>query len=99
MPNNCIEFIVVPVTEHVCDLCVHTYGCRVIQRIFEFCTEDEKEQLLSEVYERVIDLCQDQYGNYVIQHIIEKMGPGKIDKIYVDLRGKIFDLSIHKFAR
>jgi len=27
------------------------------------------------------------------------MGPGKIDNIYADLRGKIFDLSIHKFAR
>jgi len=50
------------------------------------------------VYKRVIDLCQDQFGNYVIQHIIEKMGQGRIDAIYTDLRGKIFELSIHKFA-
>ena len=77
----------------------HQYGCRVIQRIFEYCTNDEKEKILAEIYERVIDLCQDQFGNYVIQHIIEKMGQGRIDKIYDDLRGKIFDLSIHKFAR
>lgn len=30
MPSETLDFIVKPVTENVYNLCIHTYGCRVI---------------------------------------------------------------------
>lgn len=40
MPCDDIEFIIKPVIERACELCVHTYGCRVIQRVLEHSNED-----------------------------------------------------------
>jgi len=80
------------------DLSTHQYGCRVIQRVFEFCRDEEKEKILDDIISKIFDLLQDQYGNYVIQHIVEKLGASKTNKIYEFLKGKIFDFSIHKFA-
>lgn len=77
----------------------HQYGCRVIQRIFEFCSEEEKDKILNEILSRAIEVIQDQYGNYVIQHIIEKRGAENCSRIFQILTGKIFDFSVHKFAR
>ena len=48
---------------------------------------------------RALEIIQDQYGNYVFQHIVEKLGNIKADKVYKFLTGKIYDFSIHKFAR
>ena len=47
---------------------------------------------------KFIELCQDQYGNYVIQHVLETRSGKNCDEIYKALKGKIFEMSIHKFA-
>jgi hypothetical protein len=61
----------------------HPVGCLVLR----------KDWMVVSVKMVPIDFCQDQYVNYFIQHIIDKMGPGKINNTYVDLRGKILDPS------
>ena len=71
----------------------------MIQRVFEYCTDQEKEKVLNEILARPLDLIQDQYGNYVIQHVLEKHEGLNISRIYQFLIGKIYDFSIHKFAR
>jgi transcriptional regulator CtsR len=93
------SLIVKIITGRICELSTHQYGCRVIQRIFEFCSDEEKEQLLSEIYKNIPELCQDQFGNYVIQHLLEKQDEDKVEKIFDCVRGKVFEMSIHKFAR
>ncbi len=80
------------------DLSIHQYGCRVVQKIFDFCEEKEKNQILDLINKNLIDLCQDQFGNYVIQHILEKHGGKNCPQIYQALKGRIYDMSIHKFA-
>lgn len=99
MPAETIEFIIQPVTDHTLELCVHTYGCRVIQRILEHCEEKQIRPIIDQILNELHNLTQDQFGNYVIQHILEH---GKVqedkNKIVKTIKGKAIELSNHKFA-
>ena len=53
-------------------LSTHPYGCRVIQRILEHCTQEQTTPILEELHQQTEQLIQDQYGNYVIQHVLGK---------------------------
>jgi len=52
-------------------LSLHSYGCRVIQRLLVKCAEDDRSTLLGFVISSFPDLVCDQFGNYVAQHSIE----------------------------
>jgi hypothetical protein len=60
------------VTLQVFSLSTHPYGCRVIQRILEHCTQEQTAPILEELHHQTEQLIQDQYGNYVIQHVLGK---------------------------
>lgn len=53
-------------------LSTHPYGCRVIQRILEFCIPEQTAPILEELHANTEQLLQDQYGNYVVQHVLER---------------------------
>ena len=55
-------------------------------------------KLFEEINKNLIDLCRDQFGNYVIQHLLDKMGGKNCIPIYQELKGRIYEMSIHKFA-
>lgn len=102
MPHEAIDFIVSAIVETpraVSDLCVHTYGCRVIQRILENCSEAQTRLILDGILLDIHNLTLDQFGNYVIQHILEH-GRNVEDKnrIVKSIKGKVIELSNHKFA-
>jgi pumilio RNA-binding family len=102
MPHDAIDFIVRAVTEHkdtVSKLCVHTYGCRVIQRILENCEESQTQPILDAILADLNNLTNDQFGNYVVQHILEQ-GRNVEDKnkIVKSIKGKVIELSNHKYA-
>ena len=46
----------------------------------------------------MINLCTDQYGNYVIQNLLETRHGENCKEIYEALKGRILEMSIHKFA-
>ena len=56
----------------VFSLSTHPYGCRVIQRILEFCIPEQTAPILEELHANTEQLLQDQYGNYVVQHVLER---------------------------
>ena len=66
-----INFIIDDVLGNVRELSCHTFGCRVLQRILEHCTEAKKTQLLDKLTPFHRELLDDQFGNYVIQHVLE----------------------------
>lgn len=55
---------------HVSDMCKHMYACRVMQRVIEHGTIDQREAIAMEILNNLIHLAQNQYGNYVIQHVL-----------------------------
>jgi len=101
-------------SNQVVSLATHPYGCRVIQRIFEHCDEEQtvadrprfscllywykQRPLLDELHIYINHLAQDQYGNYVIQHILERGKPRDKSLIITNVKGQILQMSQHKFA-
>jgi pumilio RNA-binding family len=79
---------------------MHNFGCRVIQRVLEYCPEKCTDPLYDLIInENVLALSKDQFGNYVIQLILEK-GVREKDKssILHSLLGEARSLSVHKFS-
>ncbi|KAL2928860.1 Pumilio-like protein 5 [Bienertia sinuspersici] len=78
---------------------MHPYGCRVIQRVLEHCTDELQSQfIVDEILESVCTLAQDQYGNYVTQHVSRGGKPQERSQIIKNLCGQVIHMSQHKFA-
>lgn len=77
----------------------HCYGCRVIQRLIEYCSSSQISPLLDEVLRGCMELAMDQYGNYVVQHVMEHSSrPGDRNAVMQIVRANVLTLSCHKYA-
>ncbi|KAI0341615.1 ARM repeat-containing protein [Trametopsis cervina] len=83
---------------YVQDLATHPYGCRVLQRCFEHLPDTYTRPLLEELQRHAIRLMQDQFGNYVIQFVLESGTEQDRMAIITQIRGRILQMSRHKFA-
>ncbi|KAK0563681.1 mRNA binding protein puf3 [Tilletia horrida] len=93
-----IDFIPEAFRGQVQVLAAHCYSCRVLQRIFENCTEAQKRPLLEELLEASQQLMQNQYGNYVVQWVLQQGEQADKEAIIQKTKGNILLLSRHKFA-
>ncbi|KAI0105515.1 ARM repeat-containing protein [Nemania sp. FL0031] len=97
-PGLCIPFIMEAFQGQIERLSTDGYACRVIQRILEKGTDDEKKKLMADIHPCSAKLMTDQYGNYVIQHIISH---GKLEDRSIMIHQAIdraLLLSRHKYA-
>ncbi|EGR34480.1 pumilio-family RNA binding repeat protein [Ichthyophthirius multifiliis] len=79
-------------------LAFHPYGCRVIQRILEFCQPQQTKQIYQKLKENLILLCKCQYGNYIIQYIIENGLEEDKQYLLQVVKKNFVSLSLNKFA-
>ncbi|KAL9224108.1 hypothetical protein vseg_000177 [Gypsophila vaccaria] len=99
IPSERIDFIISAFRGQVAGLSMHPYGCRVVQRVLEHCTDELQSQfIVDEILESVCTLAQDQYGNYVTQHVLERGKPQERSQIIKNLCGQVVKMSQHKFA-
>ncbi|KAI5436428.1 hypothetical protein KIW84_022786, partial [Lathyrus oleraceus] len=99
VPEGEIRFIVSTFYDQVVTLSTHPYGCRVIQRVLEYCHDPKTQQIMmDEILQCVCMLAQDQYGNYVVQHVLEHGKPEERSAIIKELTGQIVQMSQQKFA-
>ncbi|KAH7839721.1 hypothetical protein Vadar_007848 [Vaccinium darrowii] len=99
IPEEAIHFIISVFYDQVVTLSTHPYGCRVIQRVLEHCSDPKTQQIvMDEVLQSVCMLAQDQYGNYVVQHVLEHGKPHERSCIINKLIGQIVKMSQQKFA-
>merc|ERR1712187_33669 len=56
--------------KEVCKLARHSFGCRLLQRLFEYCRADQGQHLGDALLSDAIGLCRHMYGNYVMQHLL-----------------------------
>ena len=91
--------IIVRDAETVRKLSSHPFACRVVQRMLEHCTEEQKNEfLLPAIVEKTTELAINQFGNYVVQHSLQ-YGSEKFKKqILRELATEITSLATHKFA-
>jgi len=57
-----VQFIVDSFRGQVAAIAAHPYGCRVIQRVLEYCTEEQQKPVLEELHRAAESLIKDQYG-------------------------------------
>ncbi|KAA3484099.1 Pumilio-like protein [Gossypium australe] len=99
IPTDRIGFIISAFRGQVATLSTHPYGCRVIQRVLEHCSNKlQSKCIIDEILDAAYDLSQDQYGNYVTQHVLERGKPHERSYIISKLTGKIVQMSQHKYA-
>jgi mRNA-binding protein PUF3 len=98
VPTQHIQFIIAAFKGQVHTLATHPYGCRVIQRMLEYCSEKDQAAVLEELHLCASMLITDQYGNYVMQHVIEHGKPEDRAKIIRIVTSSLLALSKHKFA-
>ncbi|KAJ1389392.1 Pumilio RNA-binding repeat [Sesbania bispinosa] len=99
VPEDAIHFIVSTFYDQIVTLSTHPYGCRVIQRVLEYCHDPKTQQIMmDEILQSVCMLAQDQYGNYVVQHVLEHGKPHERSAIIKELTGQIVQMSQQKFA-
>lgn len=89
VPRDRIDFIYDAVRGRVFELSQQQYACRVIQRMIEKGSEEDKAFLLAEFQEHAPRLVTDNWGNYVVQAVIREGGP--------DARSKVIRLCIDHF--
>lgn len=96
--HQSVKFISDAFKGRVLTLGAHCYSCRVLQRIFEKCGEEQARPLLEELHTGSQRLMADQYGNYVIQWILQKGLPQDRARVIDSVQGHVLALSRHKFA-
>jgi len=93
------DFLIDTFVGEVYDFATHPYGCRVIQRILEYCSNmPQTKALMKEIEKASEALMQDQYGNYVIQHVIQHGNVEERAALIDRVRGNMLRFSQHKFA-
>ncbi|KAI1173782.1 ARM repeat-containing protein [Nemania sp. FL0916] len=97
-PELCIPFIMEAFHGQIESLASHGYACRVIQRILEHGTGDEKKRLMSDIHVFTTKLMTDQYGNYVIQHVISHGEQEDRSIMIRQVIDRALVLSRHKYA-
>lgn len=98
VPAEHIQFIINAFTGQVQALATHSYGCRVIQRMLEYCEEPTRTAVLQELHACTMSLIVDQFGNYVTQHVIEHGREEDRSLVISLVTVQLINFSRHKFA-
>ncbi|KAK9733032.1 hypothetical protein RND81_04G039500 [Saponaria officinalis] len=94
-----IGFILSSFHGQVSALSSHPYGCRVIQRVLEHCSDEQVSRgIVDEILKSACTLAQDPYGNYVTQHILDTGKPHERSQIIRKLAGKFIGMSQLNYA-
>mmetsp|Transcript_10076 Transcript_10076/g.9030 ORF Transcript_10076/g.9030 Transcript_10076/m.9030 type:complete len:953 (-) Transcript_10076:446-3304(-) len=96
--NSRIQFIIDAFRGRVKELSSHPYGCRVVQRILEHCSNPQKSVILEELRLCCAELVQDCYGNYVIQFVMQHGWEADRAILIKEVHTHLLDFSQHKFA-
>ncbi|OIW27288.1 ARM repeat-containing protein [Coniochaeta ligniaria NRRL 30616] len=92
------QFIFDAVGNNCVDVGTHRHGCCVLQRCIDHASGDQKDWLIGKITENAVALVQDPFGNYVVQYIIDLNDPKYTEPIVIQFRGRISQLSRHKFS-
>mmetsp|Transcript_11949 Transcript_11949/g.14504 ORF Transcript_11949/g.14504 Transcript_11949/m.14504 type:complete len:476 (-) Transcript_11949:316-1743(-) len=77
----------------------HPYGCRVVQRVLENCSQERVGNVLDELINEIRELTSDQYANYVVQHVIQHQQQGTHREALFNVVTKnVLIFSQHKFG-
>lgn len=80
--NSKCDFVYREIAENCGEIGMHKHGCCVLQKCYDYSTDEQKAMLTNRIIEFTDLFIRDQYGNYVIQFIL------KLDK-FVEYKQRI----------
>ena len=90
--------LVLQVAENLPALCTDALGLLVVKVSVSSARQQDVEVLRGQLISNCILLMQDPFGNYAIQHMLETWGWQACRDILKQVKGKISQLSLQKFA-
>lgn len=76
----------------------HRFGCRVLERLIEHCSERESKVLMDQIVASAEMLARHQYGNFVVQHLLEHGTKEQRNGILERLMHALPRLAMHRTA-
>lgn len=71
MPREFIDFVMETMRGRICDLSIHRYACRIVQRMLVKGTDEDRREIFEEFLPMAEKLAANEFGNYVAQAILE----------------------------
>jgi mRNA-binding protein PUF3 len=98
IPSPYIQFIYDALYGQIVNYSIHTFGCRVVQRMLEKQDEVLKSSVLQELSKCTPDLIMDSFGNYVAQHVIKHGDDANRNRMIGLVLNNVKVFARHKFA-
>lgn len=76
----------------------HRFGCRVLERLIEHCSEVQLRAVMDEVASDSEALCRHPYGNFVVQHLLEHGSDVRRREVLKQMMPGIPMLAMHRTA-
>merc|ERR1712228_288647 len=57
--------------DNVSSVAQHKFGCRIVQRLLEYCRGDQIFELVQKLLPEALSLMKSHYGIHVIQHLLQ----------------------------
>ncbi|KAI4596581.1 mRNA binding protein puf3 [Pestalotiopsis sp. 9143b] len=98
VPEMCMPQLTKYCQGEVARLSPHKFGCRVIQRMLEKGTAEQKSVLMREIDDCATSLISNEFGNYVAQHVIlhgDEVDRRRFIQLAID---RLLEYSCHKYA-
>lgn len=92
------QFIINEISGTAGQVARHKYGCRILQRLIEHCSEGQIASLLDELLGEAAELSTDIYGSYVMKHILEHGFERHISTLTYILAERVPDVSRHSYG-
>ena len=77
-----IDPIIEEIIQSVELLAQHSYGCRAVQMMVEYCVEPQRSKVLDSIIACQQNILCHTYGNYVIQKVLQHGRPSDKDAIF-----------------
>jgi len=80
------------------ELARHRYGCRILERLIEHCSEKQMSAVLDALVIQAEPLCRHPYGNFVVSHLLEHGSFVRKVRILDQLLQTLPQLAVHRTA-
>jgi len=101
MPASRATFIIDELKGSGREIAQHVFGCRVLCRILEHLSPDDKDtiELVEEIFAGDLEaLCGHSFGSFVVRHVLEFGIPAHRHQVAMALRRDLMGLAKHKFG-
>merc|ERR1712072_1634524 len=89
-------FVVSALLGHGVAVSKHRFGCRIVCRLIEHCTEDQIGGLLDEALVQATILARHSFGNFVMQSVFEHASPARRSSMLSKLLPDLCALAMHR---